>query len=132
MDEAERLCDRLVVIDHGQVVAQGTPSGLIDALDGGRVVRLRPAPVDRARAHDELARLTGTDPAVSAVTEVGDELEVTGDRRVLFSVVQALSAAELLPDDVRTVPRTLEDVFVRVTGRAYDPRAAADLEGASR
>ena len=70
----------------------------------------------------------GDDPCLGP----GDELEVTGDRRVLFSVVQALSAADLLPDDVRTVPRTLEDVFVRVTGRAYDPRAAADLEGASR
>jgi ABC-2 type transport system ATP-binding protein len=132
MDEAERLCDRLVVIDHGRVVAQGTPEGLVDALGGGRVVRLRPAPADVARAYDELARLAATDPAVSAVTKMGDEFEVTGDRRVLFSVVQALGAADLLPDDVRTVPRTLEDVFVRVTGRAYDPATTGDPEGARR
>jgi ABC-2 type transport system ATP-binding protein len=130
MDEAERLCDALVVIDQGRIVAQGTPAGLIDALDGGRVVRLRPAPGDAARAYDELLGLVGTDPAVTTVTRTGGELEVVGSKRVLFSVVQALGAADLLPDDVRTVPRTLEDVFVRVTGRAYDP--AAELEGASR
>ena len=57
---------------------------------------------------------------------------MTGSHRVLFSVVRALGAADLVPDDVRTVPRTLEDVFVQVTGRAYEPEAAREPEGARR
>jgi ABC-2 type transport system ATP-binding protein len=132
MDEAERLCDRLVVIDDGRIVAAGTPASLVEGLDGGRVVRLRPSPADAERAHDELARLAATDPDVTAVSRDGAELEVTGSQRVLFSVVRALGDADLVPDDVRTVPRTLEDVFVQVTGRAYDPDSARLPEGAKR
>ncbi len=130
MDEAERLCDRLVVIDHGRVVAGGTPAELIDGLSGNRAVRVRPGSQDAAAMYDELTRLAATDPDVTAVARVDSspELEVTGSRRVLFSVVRALDAADLVPDDVRTLTRTLEDVFVSVTGRAY--AADPDVEGA--
>lgn len=44
---------------------------------------------------------------------------MTGTRKVLFAVVQKLAAADVVPDDVRTLERTLEDVFVQVTGREY-------------
>ncbi|GAB2475077.1 ABC transporter ATP-binding protein [Xylanimonas ulmi] len=123
MDEAERLCDRLVIIDRGRVVATGTPGELIDRLDDARAVRLRVAPDARRRALAALTPLVGT-PDVAAVETDGDEIEVRGTRRVLFAVVPALAAADVVPDDVRTVSRTLEDVFVAVTGRAYDPDAA--------
>jgi ABC-2 type transport system ATP-binding protein len=131
MDEAERLCDRLVVIDYGRIVAQGSPAELIDGLDAGRAVRLRPAPAERERTLAVLRHLAEVDPDVGAVA-AGDaaEIEVTGSRRVLFAVVRALAAADLVPDDVSTVPRTLEDVFVTVTGRAYDPDAPHAPEGA--
>lgn len=132
MEEAERLCDRLVVIDDARIVAAGTPSELIDGLDGGRVVRLRPSPSDAERAYDELARLAAADSDVRTVTRDGDELEVVGSQRVLFSVVRALGDADLVPDDVRTVPRTLEDVFVQVTGRSYEPEADVVTEGTRR
>ncbi|WP_369370056.1 ABC transporter ATP-binding protein [Promicromonospora sp. Populi] len=120
MDEAERLCDRLVVIDGGYVVAEGTPSALIAGLDDDRGVRLRFADAGaRGRATQLLTALAATDDNVTAVVQAGDEIEVTGTAKVLFAVVQALAAADLVPDDVRTVERTLEDVFVQVTGRQY-------------
>ncbi|MFD2793677.1 ABC transporter ATP-binding protein [Promicromonospora vindobonensis] len=122
MEEAERLCDRLVVIDGGRVVAEGTPSALIEGLDGDRGVLLRFADDGaRRRAAELLTALADRDDDVSAAVTVGDEIEVTGTRKVLFAIVQALSAADLVPDDVRTVERTLEDVFVQVTGREYRP-----------
>ena len=120
MDEAERLCDRLVVIDGGRVVAQGTPSALIEGLEGDRGVRLRFADADaRAGATALLTALADRDDDVTAAVPVGDEIEVTGTHKVLFAVVQTLAAADVVPDDVRTLERTLEDVFVQVTGRAY-------------
>ncbi|GAA2243457.1 hypothetical protein GCM10010413_52860 [Promicromonospora sukumoe] len=120
MDEAERLCDRLAVIDKGRVVTEGTPASLIEGLDGSRGVRLRFAdPVARQRAADLLTLLSRQDDDITAVRTTADEIEVTGTRRALFAVVQALAPAELVPDDVRTVTRTLEDVFVQVTGRQY-------------
>ena len=120
MDEAERLCDRLVVIDAGRIVAEGTPAALIEGLEGHRGVRLRFADDGaRARAARLLTTLSERDADVAAVVPAGDEIEVTGTRKVLFAVVQALTAADVVPDDVRTVERTLEDVFVQVTGREY-------------
>jgi ABC-2 type transport system ATP-binding protein len=131
MDEAERLCDRLVIIDQGRVVAEGTPASLVDALETARTVRLRPAAADRTRTLAVLDTLAATDPAVEGVSD-GAEIHVTGSRRVLFAVVQALAAADLVPDDVSTVARTLEDVFVAVTGRVYDPDSVTTKEGARR
>jgi len=133
MEEAERLCDRLVIIDQGRVVAAGTPAELIDGLDDARTVRLRPRPGEAERT---VAALTGAGPEVYAVTAVDGVVEVRGSRRVLFDVVPALAAADVVPDDVATVTRTLEDVFLAVTGRTYDPEAEGsrpgDLEGARR
>jgi ABC-2 type transport system ATP-binding protein len=125
MDEAERLCDRLVVIDRGRVVAEGTPAGLVDALDEDRTVVVRFAPGDAARAADLLRGLAERHPDVRGVHDDGapGEVAVTGSRRVLFAVVPALAEADLVPDDVRTVTRSLEDVFLAVTGRRYDPQA---------
>lgn len=127
MDEAERLCDRLVIIDHGRVVAEGTPAELIEQVDAERTVVLRLAAEDVARA---VASLDGM-PEVSGVAVAGRRVEVTGARRVLFAVVQALAAHDVVPDDVATTARTLEDVFVHHTGRPYEePAADATTKGA--
>lgn len=130
MDEAERLCDRLVVIDGGRVVAEGTPAALIEGLEGDRGVLLRFADDDaRGHALELLTALADRDDDVSTAVAVGDEIEVAGTRKVLFAIVQALAAADVVPDDVRTVERTLEDVFVQFTGREY--RADEDEEVAA-
>ncbi|WP_418275812.1 ABC transporter ATP-binding protein [Isoptericola jiangsuensis] len=123
MEEAERLCDRLVVIDGGAVVAAGTPRGLIEGLDDDRTVVVRFGADDVERARGVLERLADADADVQRVGTVdgsSDEIAVTGTRRVLFAVVPALAEADLVPDDVRTVTRSLEDVFLAVTGRSYD------------
>ncbi|GAA4730983.1 hypothetical protein GCM10023216_23630 [Isoptericola chiayiensis] len=123
MEEAERLCDRLVVIDAGRVVADGTPSGLIADLDTDRTVVVRFTDDAHEPARAVLDRLAAEHPDVTGVAEpngVPGEIAVTGTPRVLFAVVPALAAADLVPDDVRTVTRTLEDVFLAVTGRTYD------------
>ncbi|MEG3614677.1 ABC transporter ATP-binding protein [Isoptericola haloaureus] len=135
MDEAERLCDRLVVIDGGRIVAEGTPRGLIDGLEGDRTVVLRFADEVVGAAREVLDRLAATHPDVTRVEEmdgVPGEIAVTGTPRVLFAVVPALAEADLVPDDVRTVTRTLEDVFLAVTGRTYveqDEEPALVTEG---
>jgi ABC-2 type transport system ATP-binding protein len=130
MDEAERLCDRLVVIDRGNVVAQGTPAGLIDAIDERRTVVVRLAEADQVRGREVLARLAETHRDVHEV-DAGSphEISVTGTRRVLFALVPALADADLVPDDVRTVSKSLEDVFLAVTGRQYDHQSDTDAEG---
>lgn len=106
MDEAERLCDRLVVIDQGRVVAEGTPAELTGVSGDRRSFRMRlpePAP--------DLATLAAL-PAVTSATQVGDEIEVTGSRTVLPDVIIALHALGVVPDEVRTRTRSLEDTFV--------------------
>ncbi|MGO1316572.1 MAG: ABC transporter ATP-binding protein [Cellulomonadaceae bacterium] len=115
MDEAERLCDRLVVIDHGTVVAEGRPVDLIDGLEETRALRLRFAEDERSRALAAVGDLAD----VHAIDHEDDVVVVTGTRKVLPAVVLALAEIDVVPDDVQTVPRTLEDVFVQVTGRRY-------------
>ena len=106
MDEAERLCDRLVVIDQGRVVAQGTPAELTGASGEHRTFRMRlPEPFT---AHATLTAL----PSVTTVTQVGEEIEVTGSRTVRPDVIIALHALGIVPDEVRTSARSLEDTFV--------------------
>ncbi|MPV38218.1 ABC transporter ATP-binding protein [Georgenia subflava] len=111
MDEAERLCDRLVVIDGGRVVAEGRPRELVAATDE-RAFRMRlPAGTDPAVV-DRLSDL----PEVSSVTEDDGEHEVRGNTRVLSAVILALASQDVVPDEIRTLSRTLEDLFVEVTG----------------
>jgi ABC-2 type transport system ATP-binding protein len=119
MDEAERLCDRLVIIDQGVVVAAGSPAELIESVDSSRVLRLRVEPHEEAGVLDVLDGLAD----VQAVARTGREIEVTGTRRVLPAVVLALAERDVVPD-VRTMTRSLEDVFVHVTGRTYDHTGA--------
>ncbi len=113
MDEAERLCDRVAIVDHGRVIALGTPGELIASLHAADVVELAAEPDLEAAA---LSGLTG----VSEVRRHGEHwtLAVTS----LASGVPALLAlveergARLI--HLSTHRATLEDVFVALTGRA--------------
>lgn len=105
MDEAERLCDRLVVIDGGRVIAQGSPRELTRQQGSDRTIRLLLPP--GSPAVDLLAL-----PAVRSVRRVQEELEVTGTTRVLPEVIGALAERDVIPEEVRTLTRSLEDVFV--------------------
>lgn len=112
MDEAERLCDRLAIIDGGRVVAQGPPSELVRTSEEQRAFRMR---LPEGTARDVPAALEAL-PEVTSVSVTRDEYEVTGGHRVLPAVVLALAERDVVPEEIRTLSRSLEDVFVRVTG----------------
>jgi ABC-2 type transport system ATP-binding protein len=108
MEEAERLCDRVALIDHGQLIALDRPAALASAAAGKQRVRLL-AP---ERPCDQLLRAL---PQVSAVKYRGSELIITGTGDVLAAVVLALHDAGLRAQDIRPESARLEDAFLALT-----------------
>ena len=110
MEEAERLCDRVALIDSGRIVALDTPAGLAAKAMGAKTVRFLPS-----AAFDEslLARL----PEVTAIEHDGHHIVVTGTGELATAVIVALHTAGVEAQDVRIDASTLEDAFVRLTGR---------------
>jgi ABC-2 type transport system ATP-binding protein len=110
MDEAERLCDRLALIDQGRIAAVDTPAGLAVKAGGGKRVRFVPsAPFD-----DRL--LTGL-PEVTGLERHGPHVLVTGSGQLVNAVILTLAAAGVSAVDVQMEVANLEDAFVRLTGR---------------
>jgi ABC-2 type transport system ATP-binding protein len=109
MEEAERLCDRVAVIDSGRVVALDTPSGLVSRVAPTQRIRFRPsAPVD-----DKLF----TDlPEVTAVARTGSQVVVTGTGELLHAVTAVLARNQIVAADLRLEQSTLDDAFVELTG----------------
>lgn len=110
MEEAERLADRLALLDEGRLVALDTPRGLIDG--AGLEQRLRFA----TTATIEDAWLT-TLPDVTGVVRSAGEIVVTGNEKMLFSIVSLLASRGIIPDRFQTEQTTLDDAFVAMTGR---------------
>ncbi|MBI5070453.1 MAG: ABC transporter ATP-binding protein [Deltaproteobacteria bacterium] len=112
MDEAERLCDRVAVVDHGKVIALGTPRELIERVVGHEVVEFQ-----AAAALDE-ARLAAL-PGVRAVHRRNGAFALTVDRvhRTVPALLGELDGAGARLDRLSTHSATLEDVFVALTGR---------------
>jgi lipooligosaccharide transport system ATP-binding protein len=113
MDEAEQLCDRLVIMDQGRIVAEGSPRQLIERYSTREVVELRFA------VHEEqeelLPRLAG----------LGERIEPLGDRVLIYTehgdeTAARLSAQGIHPDSVLVRRSSLEDVFLLLTGRTLD------------
>jgi ABC-2 type transport system ATP-binding protein len=116
MDEAERLSDRIAVVNGGRVAAVDTPAGLIAQANAAQQVRFRVSPpLDRSV-------LTGL-PDVTDVESTGDRWRVTGRGQLLSSVAGALARAHVVAEDLRVDQRTLDDAFVALTGR---PSGSAD------
>jgi ABC-2 type transport system ATP-binding protein len=110
MEEAERLCDRVALIDHGRVVALDTPARLAAQARGGKTVRFLPS----ASFEDRL--LTGL-PEVSRVEREGQHVVVTGTGELVNAVILALHAAGVTARDVQLDSSNLEDAFVKLTGK---------------
>jgi lipooligosaccharide transport system ATP-binding protein len=109
MDEAEQLCDRLVVMDRGRIVASGSPRELIERHSTREVVELR-------FAGDEL------DAFAEKLSGVGERVEVLPDRILLYSADGDAAVAEvherqLAPSSTLVRRSSLEDVFLHLTGR---------------
>jgi lipooligosaccharide transport system ATP-binding protein len=107
MDEAEQLCDRLVIMDRAKIVAEGSPRELIDRFVEREVVELR----------------FGTQNGQPSLDDLGAHVEVMQDRIVIGAndgdaVVDQVHARGLRPETVLVRRSTLEDVFLRLTGRS--------------
>jgi lipooligosaccharide transport system ATP-binding protein len=114
MDEAEQLCDRLVVMDGGRIVAEGSPLQLIAAHSSREVAELRFLPGENAVASGQITEImSGTEARV----------EVLPDRVLLYvddgeAAVTRVRERGLLPISSLVRRSTLEDVFLRLTGRS--------------
>jgi len=118
MDEAERLCDNIAIVDHGQVIALGTPRQLIASLGADNVIRLglgEHVPAALPVSLDELLRLSG----VTGGREIagGFELRVGSVQAVLSSLLMLADQRGIRWTELSTHSATLEDVFVALTGR---------------
>jgi ABC-2 type transport system ATP-binding protein len=122
MEEAERLCDRVAIIDGGRVVAVDTPAGL--AARGpaaAQRMRFRPSePVDDA--------LLLALPEVRTVERHGAHLEVTGTSEVIGAVTAYLARRQIIAADLRVEQSSLDDAFIALTSHTAP---AADASAAS-
>jgi lipooligosaccharide transport system ATP-binding protein len=109
MDEAEQLCDRLIVMDKGQIMAEGSPAQLIKHYSSKEVLEVRFGSSGNAEAAKKLQK-------------VGDRIEVLPDRILIYSengekVLEQLTKMGLKPVTSLVRRSSLEDVFLRLTGR---------------
>ena len=113
MEEAERLCDRVAIVDHGKVIAEGTPRELIAMIGTGHVVEFGV----EADGLDPTFLLEL--PGVTRARRVNDryQLDVTQIHRAIPAVLASLDARGLKLTELLTHTATLEDVFVHLTGR---------------
>jgi lipooligosaccharide transport system ATP-binding protein len=110
MDEAEQLCDRLVVMDQGRIVAEGSPRELIDRYATREVLELRFA----AGSNEQQATMLGG---------IGSRQEVLPDRVLVYAEDGEAALVEthhrgLLPESALVRRASLEDVFLLLTGRS--------------
>ena len=110
MDEAEQLCDRLVVVDHGRIMAEGSPASLIREYSTREVLEVR---FGSDRNADAAATLAG----------LGDRLEVLPDRVLVYAHDGEAALAEVVARGLQPITSlvrrsSLEDVFLRLTGRS--------------
>jgi len=122
MDEAERLCDNIAIVDHGQVIALGTPRQLIASLGAEHVIRLATAVGDKtdpSHLHpiplSDLLALA--DVRGGRETETGYELRVGSVQTALPPLLALADARGVTWTELSTHSATLEDVFVSMTGR---------------
>ena len=117
MDEAQTLCDRVAIVDHGRVIALGSPAELIASLGVGHVITFGTAtpPIDSAHVSTQLAGLRG----IRSAKREGESWVLTSsDLHVALPAVLELADTEAFTlTSLTTHTATLEDVFVSYTGR---------------
>jgi ABC-2 type transport system ATP-binding protein len=108
MPEAERLCDRLAVIDEGRVVALDTPAGIVAAAGSGQAMRFRLSePIDE--------RLLSTLPEVGELTRTGEHYHLRGTDDLVAAVTSTLARHGVVAQQLRVEQASLDDAFVAIT-----------------
>ncbi|MBL3665491.1 ABC transporter ATP-binding protein [Streptomyces sp. M2CJ-2] len=110
MEEAQRLCDRIAVIDKGRVAALDTPAGLIRRSAGATVISFTPsAPLDE---HD----LNGL-PGLASIEHQGGRVTLSGTDETVNAVITLLARARVTAHQLRVTDATLDDAFLDLTGQ---------------
>jgi ABC-2 type transport system ATP-binding protein len=114
MEEAEQLCERLAIMDHGKILASGSPSELKELVKASTVITIQAT----APSDEFLGDLRGM-PGVGSVEVRGDEIELRAQtsRGMLPAIANAAMAREVDLTDVNVQPPSLETVFITLTGR---------------
>ena len=113
MEEAERLCDRVALIDAGRVVMVDTPAGLTERARIEQRIQFRPS---RELADELLTSL----PDVSSVIRRGEMVIVNGNDNALSAVTAVLARNQIVAERLRVEQASLEDAFVELTGKRVD------------
>jgi ABC-2 type transport system ATP-binding protein len=122
LDEADRLADRIAVIDHGRLIAEGTPAALKQQVGGDRL-EIRPEDGDAGeRAVAVLAPLASDRPFVEDGTV---RVPLSERRGAIAEAVRRLDEAGIAIDDIAVRSPTLDDVFLALTGRAAEEKPEA-------
>ena len=122
MDEAENLCDRVAILDHGRVIALDTPTRLVSQLDTDMRITFHVVDLDGDKKASSGKNFTpamiGVLDGVQRVEQSGDQVEVYGKGSGLVSsLIAALEAEQVRFNNLRTEQSNLEDVFLALTGR---------------
>ncbi len=115
MDEAERLCDELAIMDHGKVIARGTPGALVASIGADHLVELSTAGASRRRFGGAFGEspVSGTRaPRMAAI-----RIQATELHRAVPALLEELRRQGIPLTELSTHSATLEDVFVSLTGR---------------
>jgi ABC-2 type transport system ATP-binding protein len=118
MEEADRLCQRIAIIDHGHLIGGGTPRELKAAL-GGETIELTFEPPADGELISKAARVLGTIDGLSHVSRssTGISANAPNAGRVISNVVMTLAKEDIRPSALSVSSPTLDDVFLRLTGR---------------
>ncbi|MEU8973629.1 ABC transporter ATP-binding protein [Streptomyces monashensis] len=117
MEEAQRLCDRIAVIDRGRIAALDTPSGLIRRSAGATVISFTPsAPLDE--------RELGALPALASVECKGGRITLSGTDETVNAVLTLLARHHITARQLRVVDATLDDAFLDLTAGPAEEEAA--------
>jgi ABC-2 type transport system ATP-binding protein len=113
MEEAERLCDRIAVVDSGRVVAIDTPAGLVSSVRAEQRIRFQVSvPFDQSM-------LTAL-PEVRNLSRNGSQIAVTGTGNLVNAVMTVLARHEIVAGDLRVEQASLDDAYVALTSRDLD------------
>ena len=119
MDEAEQLCDHIVIVDHGKSISEGSPREIIDSLDADSLIELELSDEPGEGAQEELCtELAALDEVIELARDGSRvRLQVKRPRDALPRVLAAIESSGHGFADLHTHRPTLEDVFVSLTGR---------------